>query len=691
MSCTEMKSIDHFCFRTAFFLIITCLTAYSSADSRDSRQIPVQMLLDPDSPGLLDGGFPSDHLKDQDGCLKWSKWSYPQLTWPQAYLMESAFYQSVCAHHCGFSPMMNLYLRFDRAELTHKDLALPEAFPEAVQLIDIDPDSPAYGRRHAIQYTINGSGDSLYGGQLEVKPTGWPLKENTTYALIVKNNLLKAPYALLQSAELGSLIGSQPRHRLSQAMEFLYPVYEPLRMFLEETKTDAGDIVAAIVWTTGGPTSHLRELTQQVLDRADQYIKDHVILNSIFPDNGKNYCVIKGAWNAPLFVADLYEPGILFDTSLNFSPEGQIVPAAERLAEFYIAIPRKPVPQTGYPLVIYNPGTSGDGLQFIRRGQTTIPGDLDFTRDDRPYTVADMLTDEGIAVASMAPYMGKEYCLWDANFTFLTSLCSLLAYNPYRPESMITTLYQMVFERLLFRRLLSQLKVPGNLCQEAGENEIFFDDKRQALMGQSLGSMVSAGVAAVDPKPYQALVLTGAGNYGAGLPVYFRHHGIGALVERFLFAQSSGGLTRNPFHPLWALSELALSPANLAQHINHRIHSNKLKAHVLVIEGVDDDMVTPAMQLELLRGLEVDYAGMEPEGLADDQRLLPTILKAGGSQARCVQANRDKYTVAVVQYPRDKYLSGHHVAFQVPEARKQYSSFLSDVMSGKVPKAGLCQ
>lgn len=67
---------------------------------------------------------------------------------------------------------------------------------------------------------------------------------------------------------------------------------------------------------------------------------------------------------------------------------------------------------------------------------------------------------------------------------------------------------------------------------------------------------------------------------------------------------------------------------------------------------------------------------------------MPAVLAAGGRQEMCVSENVRGYTRAVVQYHKDDCLTGHHVAFQVPEAREQYADFLDAVLNGHSPVVG---
>ena len=295
----------------------------------------------------------------------------------------------------------------------------------------------------------------------------------------------------------------------------------------------------------------------------------------------------------------------------------------------------------------------------------------------------------------MATYMGVEYCQNDAPWTMPPELCPFIAYNPATPVTMVASLYQMVLERILFRRLLNQIRLqPHQHCSDQTAPEVYFDLGIQVAMGQSLGAMVATAVAATETMPYQGLILAGAGNYGLGLPLFFSKRHIGTIQEFMMFHELPGHLESNPYHLFWSLSELGLSTANIAYHGNQRIHSETFQTHVLVILGAFDNMISVPMQEQLLRGLEVDFAGSEPEGLPDSKRILPGIINNGGIHSPCLSNNRKNpvtghlFTIAALQFPRDEFLSGHHAAFQIDAARHQYTGFLHHISKSIAPIVG---
>src|SRR5690606_15426492 len=127
-----------------------------------------------------------------------------------------------------------------------------------------------------------------------------------------------------------------------------------------------------------------------------------------------------------------------------------------------------------------------------------------------------------------------------------------------------------------------------------------FDHGTQAVMGQSLGSMTASAVASHD-QDYKGLIATGAGTYGLGLALFYSIGAtdIGAAIEQVYLHVAPGTVTNDLFHPVWALAELLIAPANVALHTAKWLqHPEQFTSapHALVVEGHYDEQVTLPMQ-----------------------------------------------------------------------------------------------
>ncbi|KEQ17923.1 hypothetical protein [Endozoicomonas numazuensis] len=675
--------------KTNTFCRVVFLCFLFSTSALSDNKIPVEMQLNTESMGLLDAGFPSDHLK-VNGSPEWRSWFYPGFSWPMN-LIESRYYYSAQLYGGGFSPVGTLYLRFDQQAISDSDVCKQPDCKKSrsIELINLTEGSQEYGQSREVDFTLSKLGFDQFESVLQVRPAGPLLKEKNTYVLLVYDHFLLLPYQLQQSSLIRKLLSEK---------EFpdggaLYQAYQPLRDFIKAGGVKSSHIAAALVWTTGEPTRHLREQVERVIQQSEQY-RSYKIEGADDTLSTDEVCIIKGSWQAPLFVEK--GPAYYSESGLHLGADGLVTAKEIRTVDFYLSVPKNnSMPVKGFPLLIYNQGTEGRATQFRTRGQVQKEGIKDYLTKPRPGNVAETAARQGYASAAMANYMGAEYCKKEAPSLQLEAGCPFVAYNPATPVTMVASFYQMVLERVLFRRMVQSITLSHHqLCKGMPLSEFSVDPDIHVLMGQSLGSMVAGALIATDSKPYQGAILSGAGNYGLGLAIEFSKYKLGSIQEGFFFQESAGAITGNLFHPVWAMAEDGLSASNVALHLNRMTQSQQLNTHVLVLEGTFDSMVSVHMQKELLRGLEVDLAGSILPDLPDSQKLLPEIEAYGGVYSKCVSGNRKNHstgrllTLAAIQYPSDNVLSGHDVAFQLPEARAQCSHFLQAVKEGKIPAIG---
>ena len=136
----------------------------------------------------------------------------------------------------GYHTVMPIYLPFtgpldvDQLPAHDADYARADA---PVQVVDVDPDSPEYGRRFPLQISITRSVDHYRPGNLlQVVPTlGVTLRNNTTYAAVVTAGApLPAGYRWRQHPQLAGLLEPDSG---TGVPDRAYEVFEPLRHFIQ--------------------------------------------------------------------------------------------------------------------------------------------------------------------------------------------------------------------------------------------------------------------------------------------------------------------------------------------------------------------------------------------------------------------------------------------------------------------------
>jgi len=367
--------------------------------------------------------------------------------------------------------------------------------------------------------------------------------------------------------------------------------------------------------------------------------------------------------------------------------EGNLVQQFTRESPITVTIPKGPMPTEGWPLLFYIHGTGGTAAQVYERGRD--PGTGEKEVGGGPSLIA---AGRGWAAAGMGGHLSGEHVDPDA------TLDGSVVFNLFNPRAMRDNYTQMYLERILFRRLLDNLTIDASLCPEADasaapDGKHRFDPDLQVVMGQSLGSIVGGVVAAVDPKPFQGMIVSGAGAtwiesaFGPTDPLPPE------LVIELLALQLPPWERLDRAHPALMLAELVIGPADNVHFLQRVLRDptpGRPAPHALVFQGFKDITVTENGQRPMVAALGVDQVG-PPVAPTPDLQLLPRILLAGGQQLDYPASGNFEVpgqglrTAVLDVYAEDGILSGHHVTFQLDAPKHQYGCFLEDIAAGRAP------
>lgn len=657
-----------------------------------------QMVLDlrNENSAFFDQGFPTDLRLKADGHINMA--NTPQ----SANITVQNYRKTVEKNDSGFAPQMPLYIRF-AGDISASDISLsqdPISYAHShanIQLIDVDKNSSERGKRFPVTVSYREKGDEYRpDGLLQVLPVGQYLKEKTTYALIVKRSISPDHQnKLVINPVLNALLKDQnPRksdNKISEEMaNKAEVVYQPLVDQIKKEGIDANSIIGATVWTTGEPGKKLQDLVNSVIGWQTPTANTELELIKETDD----FCILQSNWTAPglqkgnLPYAMPWEGG-----EIHYDEQGEPIVQYTRNSPFIITLPKMTMPANGFPMMFYHHGTGGLATQVFERGYSNKDG---LTPAGSPAEIAAI---RGWAASGMGGHLGGDHKELVPLYDFLgdvlnLDLLSITAYNSINIKAMRDNYLQMVAERTLFRRLVNDLSIDESLCPSASTDhgQFFFDTNMQAVNGQSLGAMTAAGSAATDPMGYQALIISGAGSYDLGLVMHLAklpgQQPMGNILEPVLFFTGINDIVDDPFHPVWAISNLALAPADFTYNAARwqRGESNQIPApHTLIVQGHFDDWVTNPSQISLLRALETDFVGQKLNVPIQDQ-LLPSLIIAGNELSNAPMSdNRNGRTVAVVRYDEDGILSGHNVMFQYNEPKHQVGCFLQDTAAFMTP------
>ena len=628
----------------------------------------------------FDQPFPSDLRKD-DGKVRYR--GFPN---PKHQLILDTYAAEIDDRLDGFSPVAAGFVRFssslDPASLP-KDPLESLKQTSSVQLIDIDPASPDYGKRHRISLFYRDEAGVYWPSHtLAFLPAlGFPLAFHTRYALVVNEGVKGANGdGARASNDLREVLGiadatSEPRRAARDA-------FAPSVAELEKLGVDIEHIAQFTVFTTGDPTSEYFA--------AAAAMKTAVPAPTVDPSTFK-YASSKNGYD--LYLGD-YGPSPNYQqgTVPYAAPEDgggfsdvDGVPQVHDLfnLRFALTVPDAtacPPPPDGYPIVMYAHGTGGDYESFLHDGTAaslaseclaTMGVDQIF-HGTRPGAPDPSLSDSQIET--------KE---------------EILFFNFNNIEAARTNIRQSGLDELQRARLFTEthMTVPGAISKTT--QPIEFDASKLMFFGHSQGSLNGPLFLAANPD-VRGGVLSGASGFIAItlLEKTEPMPSVAGLVKGPLFLSLSDdeGAELNIFHPAMTLAQSivdAVDPINYARSIVTEptgAAKSIYQTEGIRADGTGDSFAPPrgAEALAMAIGLQLQSppVRLPPDaawGGLDEVTIPPGGLSGNlaGGNASGVLAQFD---------PGDG--EGHFVVFDIPAATRQAASFLrnlADEPHGRVP------
>lgn len=614
--------------------------------------------------GFFKMPYPNDVRRNADGTVNLEGFPATGLFW----LISS--YPGM-AEKAGFGTAPSIYFRFNgpvnvaNLPKSAKDSLKPGC---PIMLIDIDPRSPEYGKKYPLlwrYYDKPASWATSGPNLLAIMPLpGYVLRENTTYAAIVlkslgaKNGELFAPAGLAKVLEGKALSGNFGK---------LAPkAYAPLAAWLSNLNCPVKkeELAAATVFTTSDPTREMLKIWSALQEMPAVELTEGIRLEREYPD----YYVLRTKWRAPQFQTGL-PPFSFVGGDILYDKDHKPVIQRWQDVPLVITIPKQKMPEKGFPLMMFIHGTEGVSNQVVDRGKT-------FEKKGEPEKGAGpamIAARRGIAaMGSAVPQNGER----GGDKTMILYYCI------FNAAGMRNNIIQSAAEQIMLLRLFKQIRIPAELCPEAGVpagKQIYFDPELFFAMGQSLGSLILGPFAGVEPG-LKAIIPSGEGGHWG---VFIAR---GNILDFKSLNQKEKGMLEaikvDVFHPGMAVFHQAMAPVDFlsfAPHITGEPLQGKPKQVWMAI-GLYDHFFRPECQNALFAGLNLDLAGQ----VADD-RILQYLDLKGSKLAdypvtgNIKQAGKDLTGVAV-QYKMDDILDGHHVNFQLDQPKYQYGCFLQSVV-----------
>ncbi len=593
--------------------------------------------------------FPNDLRLREDGAFDLS--SYPRLG---GQLSEYA--TAMDGQIRGAGPGAAVIFRFD-APLDPS--TLPGDPVNSIQpgasafLIDITEGSPTYGRRAPVKVSFSAdSGQFIGPNWMALQPVpGIPLRERTTYAAILTTDLRAADGGpVYRHPDLSALLSETAPGGDDATLQAAWQRYAPLRAYVASS-FNLSAIVNATVMTTQDATSIMLRLRRAVYEKSDapnatslRYVRDHDGLCHIY----------HGAYLSPNFqqgdVPYLTQGGQIALTAMG----DPLVSRTEDL-RFALSVPNAPMPQTGWPVIVYAHGTGGDYESFVNEG-------IDLR--------AAAVETDGAVVARMAVISIDQVLHGPRDPT--RSPVELTFFNLQNIRAARDNPKQGAADDFQLVRLIKRFHVPS---APVTGSEIRFDTNKIYFVGHSQGGLTGPLFLSAEPE-VRAAVLSGA---GAVLVLSLLNKtepvNILSLVEGILHEPAT------PDHPFLNLLQAYFEnsdPNNYGRLLFREPPPGSVPKSIFQTLGIVDHYA-PVPNIEAF-ALSMGVQPVRPMLLPIDQLALSGLSWTDGPVKGNVAEGRA--TAVLRQYTQKPMSDGHFVLFDLWDARHDWSRFLAADISG---------
>jgi hypothetical protein len=618
---------------------------------------PTQVTFDPAGTSFWKVPLPSELRRQTDGTYDLDRWpgARPQLVEMWLTAIDDRLRDGWGVNAGAFFTLSGAV---DPATLPQSaaDTLVAEA---SVQLVDIDPASPEYGRRFPLEARFTAEAITYRPANLlAVLPVqGFPRRGSTLYAVLLTEGLKDSSgQPLGRSAAFHAAL-----EQLDGADAAAVEALEPLRAFLDQQKLLRKRIVGGTVFRTLDPNATLRKLAAWVETLPAPTLEEPwTRVAEDYPD----FVLYTARYRVP-HVQSGPRPGrgrVVWNGDLPVQQGTQSV----RLS---LTMPKTGAPPaSGQPLTLYFHGSGGEYREAVDRGPLA-PTAPRKEQGDPPLGSGPVgpLARRGIAsIGFDFPLHGDRETPPDTSGLKLYDLFGDI-------DSTVDSMNVAAMEAVYLSRLMPGLELP---LPAGGTARV--DMSRLTAMGHSMGSTIGIPVATVDPR-IQGYVFSGAGGLllevatTATYPVELR-----TALELLLGFKTgevfdAGHPLLHAFQSLWDLTD----PTAKARHVAREPHAGQQPKPFFLPEGFIDGYFHPGAQAAIAGALGTTIVGEEVDPT------VPRVLRLdgrGSTPTFPLRGNLNGVTGGSIQR-QTPFELGHYIVFDVPEVLAQSVCFLAGVGS----------
>jgi hypothetical protein len=598
--------------------------------------------------------------------------------------------------------IIDLYLRsseedldgFARNPVVFFRFSVPQDYDtihEAITLVNVTAGSEEYGETLGYGWYATHHSGSKYICENWIgimNTSGFPLRSGETYAVLLDTTVVPddgGEYRRAADFE-AMLADSAPS---DPDLSAAYEAYAPLRQYLGDNAIDPATVLNAAVFTTQRSETVASRLREVVRSREPAVVSDLTLCDDGVTspcDDGTEdracgpanaaFHEVHGRLRLPIFQQGTAPYETPEDGGgIEVDDDGRPVVAQHEEVCFAMTIPRDvPVPEGGFPVLLYGHGTGGSFRNHILFG---LAEDMATSEvDDAPLPVA--------TVAIDLPEHGARRGGSDRG-------SDVLFFNFLNPRAARDNVMQGAAD------LLSLVYWAGSYEVGAGDSptgEAFaFDPARIALLGHSQGATHAALMVPFEPD-LVAVVLSGEGGHliQSLLNKTEPYDIAGLLPFALLDPDENGALAGGPAHPALAMFQAyfeRVDPVNFGGLLRPGSQGEATPLrHVFMTYGIGDSYAPEETQRAYARSAA--FTLVEPilsrnrDGELDPFGLRTAPAPLSGN----VTEGEAAFTYGLRQYEPDGDYDGHFVSSRHEQGRADVLRFLRQALAGQTPQIG---
>lgn len=509
----------------------------------------------------------------------------------------------------------------------------------ALFLLDIDPDSPEFGRRIPVEWDFQETETTFQPTNLlTLAPLpGIPLRPGTTYAAGVTTKVAS------QHPDFAEVF---------QRGDPDFDAFELLGAALMEQGIGTDEVATATVFTTQDPITETARIATWLQDNLGPQALDQDVR---MVHEGNLFTRYEGTLWLPVWQHG--ERPYASEGGAFLLVDGEPVMSHWERVTFSLAIPNSEMPQDGWPVVLYAHGTGGDWTSCCS----------DSSRDGQ----AGRAAEAGLAMLGFSQPLHGDRKTSSTNEELHT-------FNYFNPASARANFRQGALDIVYLAHVLSS----RSHTFQGLDPDMVTDPDRTLFMGHSQGGITGAIALPFLGDDIHGAVLSGAGG-GLSLSMVYREQGgldIEGLITDVL--GFSGDEELDPLHPVaglvQTLSEVTDS-ANYAPYwFDRRAWFSGAPVPVLMFEGMQD-LHTPPITSEALAAA-AGVPVLEPAYSVSDANNVLGIGTVVGPTSDNVAARQDQFvTAGLAQYDDQDHFAIHRLG----AAQRLYRNFLESCADGQ--------